>query len=194
MTKYLFSAIMALTSLTPAAHAQDVMCLAVEYTLELPNAQVYASDVLKIIQWTASEITENTVTFEPKEEVISSLDSLVSAKDNIIVEDALLIRDAYYKLLKRNNVSFLAEVKGIKVTDYYYNSDESPIKGAQYLLTYTLVQTDEKTQKKSVYEMTFGITYTYDTCSGEGYTPSESGVKVVTNKEGRVLAIFKKIK
>lgn len=194
MTKFLLLVFMGLFGVTTSAHAQDVICLAVEYTLELPNAQVYASDMLKIIQWTTKEMTEDSVSFESEEEVKASLSDLVAGQDNIIVKDALLIRDAYYKLLKRNNVSFYSQVKGIKVSDYYYNSDESPIKGAYYMITYTIVQTDEETQKQSVYEMSFGITYTYDTCSGEGYTPSESGVKVVTNDEGRVLAIFKKIK
>ena len=175
-----------------------VMCLAYLPTLELSGAQSYTGVLTEIINWSLTYSDDDTYELSSKEEIQSLLMPQLSANSEVLLDDALAIRDAYYRQLAKYEIINTAGMTSVKIKDVRYTQDAT-IEGAEYEVTFGVlssVETPEGSGKyvDTNYEITVGLVYVFDTCSGEGYVPGPTGVKALTDKAGNVVMNVKVVK
>lgn len=196
MTKFLLVLLLALTTSVSRAGSDEpaepsVMCLAYLPTLELSGAQSYTGVLTEIINWSLTYSDDDTYELSSKEELQSVFASVLSVNSEVLLDDAIMIRDMYYRNLAKFEIINTSGMTSVKVKDVRYTNDAT-IEGAEYEVTFGVVSAVEKGEGSGNYEMTnyeltVGLYYTFDTCSGEGYVPGPTGVKVVTDKAGNVV-------
>jgi hypothetical protein len=169
----------------------DVLCLAYLPTLELSGAQSYTGILTEIINWSLTYSDDDTYELSSKEEIQTVFAIQLAANPEVLLDDTIAISDAFYRQLAKYEIINTSGMTSVKIKDVRYTQDVT-IEGAEYEVTFGVtseVETPEESgnYKQTNYEITIGLVYVFDTCSGEGYVPGPTGVKTVTDKAGNVV-------